>query len=97
MVKGPLLLRGLGAGREQAGWAAAQLDLAADLVADGDAVALALEYNADMFHSETAGRIAGHFLVRRSLCLQPCAHERHRPYSRPLSRLSLELRPSWEA
>ena len=61
------------AGRGQARWGAAQLDLAADLVFDGDAVELALEYNADMFHSETAERIAGHFLVRRRPYIKPCA------------------------
>ena len=60
------------AGREQARWGAAQLDLAADLVVDGDAMELTLEYNADMFHSETAERIAGHFLVRRRPLVRPC-------------------------
>ena len=34
---------------------------------------LTLEYNADMFHSETAERIAGHFLVRRRPLVRPCA------------------------
>lgn len=50
---------------------------------NGDALELALEYNADMFHSQTAGRIAGHFLVRTRRSVHPAQSAEHSQLSRP--------------
>ena len=48
------------------------------MVVDGTAAELTLEFNADMFHRETARQIAGHFLVRRTLSFDCCANAKHR-------------------